>query len=168
MRRRSPCHSERKKKKDKKSRELTRKKRQWKAQEVNLLLCISVQLSCNGNVMLREQRQRSTLSRWNLCSPLLMLWNLQYVWPAVQHYSCFSSLCVNGTFPACSIFIALMSQCSFLLPEWLLMAEFARNNISTTTLLRQQLSWLTKIKTRQAGCGYYFVVEDAFSLFCFF
>lgn len=116
---------------------------QWRACEVNfdLLLCISVQLSCNGNVMLREQRQKSTLSHRNLCSPLLMVWNLQYVWPAVQHYSCFSSLCVDETIPGCGSFLGLILQCSFLSCEWVFMPElhaqyhFNRNFIVSTTKL---------------------------------
>lgn len=142
---------------------------QWKAQEVNfdLLLCISVQLSCNGNVMLREQRQKSTLSRWNLCSPLLMLWNLQYVWPAVQHYSCFPSLCVDEAIPGCRSFLGPTLQCSFLFCELSFHARVAHDSIATTALLRHQTSCLTKMETCQPGCGYSFVAEDPSTLFCF-
>lgn len=104
MRRRSPCQSQKKREK------ASRINEGWGG-EVNfdLLLCISVQLSCNGNVMLREQRQKSTLSHRNLCSPLLMVWNRQYAWPAVQHHSCFSSLHVDETTPGCGSFLGLIS-----------------------------------------------------------
>lgn len=121
----SRCDAGRRVKVKKKRKKASRINEGKKAREVNfdLLLCISVQLSCNGNVMLREQRQKSTLSHWNLCSPLLMVWNLQYVWPAVQHYSCFSSLYVDETIPGCGSFLGPILQCSFLFCEWVFMPE---------------------------------------------